>query len=82
MKKYIVHLIFDGYHEIEVEAKNEKEAEELVMSGDYEDIIDKSDNYNVEMVEMIQQAEAELEDRYIKISGVTSAFQCSVIPKG
>ena len=53
MKKYNVNLIFDGNWVIQVEAKNEEEAKELVMSGEFDqsDIIeDNSKQHFVEEV--------------------------------
>lgn len=52
MKDYKVSYIYDGSGEIIIRAKNEKEAREIFMQGDWENCNadDTSDNYSVEEV--------------------------------
>jgi len=47
MKKFRVTVSYDGLDTIEIEAKNKKEAEELVFNGDWEekDIVEKDGKY-------------------------------------
>lgn len=51
--KYKVCIGFNGKHIVEVEAKNEIEAEELALSGNYSDYEDESEDFEIDWVEKI-----------------------------
>ena len=47
MKKYKVYYNFDGFGQVCIEAKSEKEAEELFMSGEFENEDESGDNSRI-----------------------------------
>lgn len=55
MAKYRIQFFYDGTGEIDIKAKNEKEARELFSQGEWEqkDVNDLSDNFNIQSVEKI-----------------------------
>ena len=53
-KKFRVSVIFDGVDLYEIEAKDEDEAREKVLSGDFEPVDNDNENYAVDWVEEVK----------------------------
>jgi hypothetical protein len=52
MTKYKVLFSFDGYGNVEIQAKNKKQAEEMFYNGLWENEKDDSRNYVVDSIEI------------------------------